>query len=86
MLSGSTVFAWRKICLGEEITIDYRLVVLDDDLWECLCGAPTCSGEVASSFFSLSEERQRTYLPYAARYIQTEYRRRREGLPAGHTS
>jgi SET domain-containing protein len=82
MRSGVTVFAWKDIDAGEEITIDYRLNSFDDaDRWECRCGSAGCTGTVVGSFFALSPERQRLYLPYAPRFIRTEYRRRRAHAP-----
>jgi uncharacterized protein len=77
MRSGVKVFAWRDIGRGEEITIDYRLNAFDESSrWSCVCASPECSGEVIGSFFSLPTEKQRLYLPYAPRFIKSEYRRR----------
>ncbi len=76
MRSGVKVFAWRDIRRGQEITIDYRLNAFGSDRWKCDCGCPNCPGEVIGSFFSLDDGRQRLYLPYAASFIQREYRRR----------
>lgn len=78
MRSGTRVFAWQDIRQGEEITIDYRLNAFTDECWKCACGSANCQGSVTSSFFSLGEDRQRAYLPYAPRFIQREYRRRIE--------
>lgn len=76
MRSGVKVFAWRAIRAGDEITIDYRLNAFDDDdQWPCACGR--CSGVVTCSFFALDEARAARYLPYAPRFIQVEYRKRR---------
>lgn len=74
MRSGVTVFAWRDIAKGEEITIDYRLNSFDGERSRCLCGH--CSGVMVNSFFALDSERQRQYLPYAPAFIRREYRRR----------
>jgi SET domain-containing protein len=76
MRSGTRVFAWKEIRQGEEITIDYRLNAFTDERWVCACGSANCQGFVISSFFSLSEDRQIAYLPYAPVFIQREYRRR----------
>ncbi len=76
MRSGTHVFAWHDIRQGEEITIDYRLNAFTGERWNCECGSANCRGFVISSFFTLSEERQRGYLPYAPKFIQHEYRRR----------
>jgi uncharacterized protein len=82
MRRGVTVFAWRDIRAGEEITIDYRLNGFDEDCrWECRCGTAECPGIVVGSFFSMAEERQRAYLPYAPGFIRAEYRRRRRSTP-----
>ncbi len=76
MRSGVKVFAWKRIRAGDEITIDYRLNAFDGSTWPCDCGSANCSGEVVGSYFALPAERQRTYLRYAPRFIQREYRRR----------
>ena len=76
MRSGVKVFAWRPIAAGDEITIDYRLNAFDGESWPCLCGSPSCTGTVASSFFALPDATQRAYLPYAPRFIQREWRHR----------
>lgn len=76
MRSGVRVFAWHEIAAGEEITIDYRLNAFDEVEWPCECGAASCTGTVVSSFFSLPERLQESYLPFAPRFIQADYRRR----------
>lgn len=80
MRSGVKVFAWRDMSAGEEIVIDYRLNATGGDRWECECGTASCLGYVHGGFFSLSEVRQREYLPYAPQFIRKEYRRRKRGL------
>ena len=80
MRKGTHVFAWRDIRQGEEITIDYRLNAFTGERWPCTCGSANCEGFVVSSFFSLSEDRQHSYLPYAPRFIRDEYRRRQGWL------
>ena len=76
MRSGVKVFAWRDISAGEEITIDYRLNAFDGSSWPCSCGSSICTSTVVGSFFALSEDRQRAYLPYAPTFIRREYHRR----------
>src|SRR5262245_59431200 len=77
MRHGVKVFAWRDIAVGEEITIDYRLNAFDESTrWRCDCRSRACTGEVVGSFFTLSPERQRAYLPHAPAFIQREYQRR----------
>lgn len=76
MRSGVKVFAWTAISADEEITIDYRLNAFDDTMWDCLCGAASCSGRLISSFFALPPERQSEYLRYAPDFIRAEYARR----------
>jgi [histone H3]-lysine36 N-trimethyltransferase len=76
MRSAVNVYAWRDIRAGEEITIDYRLNAHDGERWACICGAANCQGYVIGDFFSLDDERQRAYLPYAPYFIRKEYRRR----------
>jgi SET domain len=76
MRHGVTVFAWRDIGIGEEVTIDYRLNAFDDNSWPCSRGAATCTGAVVGSFFAMTPDRQRLLLPHAPAFIQREYRRR----------
>jgi len=76
MRSGVKVFAWKTIRMGDEITIDYRLNASGGKRWPCVCGSANCLGYVEGGFFSLGEERQRSYLPYAPAFIRREYRRR----------
>jgi SET domain-containing protein len=76
MRRGVNVYAWQDIFPGDEITIDYRLNAFGNELCVCTCGSVNCSGSFHNSFFALSEERQRAYLPYAPRFIRAEYRRR----------
>ncbi|MHB8644814.1 MAG: SET domain-containing protein-lysine N-methyltransferase [Thermomicrobiales bacterium] len=78
--TNDAVYAWREIAAGAEITIDYRLNAHDDgDVWEmlCRCGAQSEPHVVIGDFFSLSDEQQARYLPYAPAFIREEYRRRR---------
>mgnify|MGYP001240627242 CR=1 FL=1 len=77
MRKGTKVFAWRDIGRGEEITNDYRLNAFTREHWECLYGSAMCKGYVVSSFFSLDEDVQRAYLPYAPAFIRREHRARR---------
>jgi histone-lysine N-methyltransferase SETD2 len=76
MRSGVKVFAWRRVRAGEEITIDYRLNAFGSRRSKCLCGSPSCTGEIIGNFFSLSPRQQLDYLPFAPRFIRLEYRRR----------
>jgi len=72
MRKGVNVSAWKVIRQGEEITIDYRLNAFTGERWDCSCGSANCQGYVISSFFSLSEDQQRVYLPYAPKFIRDE--------------
>ncbi len=77
--SHDAVYAWRDIAIGDEIAIDYRLNAHDDgDAWEmmCHCGAYTEPHPVIGDFFSLPDERQAAYLPYAPAFIQRAYHQR----------
>lgn len=76
MRSGVNVFAWRAVRRGEEITIDYRLNAFSGQRTRCLCGGPSCTGWLVNSFFALDAARQRSYLRYAPRFIQREWRDR----------
>ena len=80
MRSGVNVFAWRRIRAGEEITIDYRLNAFGSHRSKCLCGSPSCTGEIVGDFFSLPPATQSEYLPFAPRFIRQEYRRRSQSL------
>lgn len=74
MPHGMDLYAWKDIEVGEEITVDYRLSAISDDRWDCLCGGASCPGYFDHSFFALSEETQRQYLPYAPAYVRAAYR------------
>ena len=76
MRSGVKVFAWRPIAAGDEIVIDYRLNATGGERWQCDCGSASCLGYVeAGGFFAMDPQRQRSYLPYAPKFIRAEYRR-----------
>lgn len=79
---GVNVYAWKDIRQGEEITIDYRLNAFTGERWECCCDSANCQGYVINSFFSLTEEQQHLYLPYAPKFIRDEYRRRYTSSPS----
>lgn len=76
ILKGNTFYAWKAIQQGEEITQEYRVSSFTGERWECFCGSANCLGYVISDFFSMSEDQQRMYFPYAPKFIQQEYRRR----------
>lgn len=82
MRSGVKVFAWRHIHRGEEITIDYRLNAFGGERWSCKCGSTKCPGTIVGDFFSLDERTQRSYLPYAPKFVQREYRSNQAPAPA----
>lgn len=75
---GLSLYAWKPIKKGEEITTDYRIAgnPTTTDRWPCSCGSSNCRGFVVRNFFTLSEEAQRRYLPYAPKFIREEYKRR----------
>lgn len=73
MRKGVNVYAWKDISQGEEITIDYRLNAFSGEHCPCYCGSSNCKGFFVLSFFALSEERQRQYLPYVPKFIRVEY-------------
>jgi uncharacterized protein len=76
MPHGMDLYAWKDIEAGEEITVDYRLSAISDNRWDCACGCARCLGYFDHSFFALSEETQRRYLPFAPAYVRAEYRAR----------
>jgi SET domain-containing protein len=89
MPHGMDLYAWKDIAAGEEITVDYRLTAISDNRWDCACGCVSCPGYFNHSFFALSEETQRQYLPYAPAYVRAEYRARRRTVSVqrpGHDS
>jgi hypothetical protein len=73
-----------KIEAGEEITVDYRLSAISDHRWDCACGCASCPGYFDHSFFALSEETQRQYLPYAPKYVRAAYRAQRRARSSDH--
>lgn len=80
--TADAVYAWRDIAIGEEITIDYRLNAHDGgDVWEmlCQCEAEDAPHIVIGDFFTLPDDLQASYAPYAPPFIQHEYRRRHSG-------
>ena len=79
ILKGKSLFALKSIKSGEEITADYRISALNEG-WtqKCLCGSKKCEGTIKGDFFTMSEELQKTYLPYAPKFIQEEYKKRHE--------
>ena len=68
-------YALRSIKIGEEITVDYRIRSAGDWKLKCLCDSGQCSGEVIGNFFSMPEELQKRYLPYAPVFIQEKYKK-----------
>lgn len=68
-------YALHSIKRGEEITVDYRIRSSGDWKLKCLCGSEQCSGEVIGDFFSMPEELQKRYLPYAPVFIQKKYKK-----------
>lgn len=76
--SGVNVYARRPIAAGDEITIDYRLNAFTGELWPCQCGTRSCTGTVASDFFSLDAGRQADYRPFAPKFIRAEYHQRQK--------
>lgn len=84
--TSNAVYAWQDIAAGQEITIDYRLNAHDDGgVWKvtCRCEAYDAPHVVVGDFFSLPDDTQELYVPWAPSFIQTEYSRRR-GMPAKH--
>jgi hypothetical protein len=81
MRKGTHVFAWKDICQGEEITIDYRLNAYDDGtgVWvmDCLCDPARGPHQVLGEFFSLAPDTQRRYLQWAPHFIRQMYAERR---------
>ena len=81
MRKGKDVFAWKEIGAGEEITIDYRLNAFSNERCDCYCESDTCPGYIYLSYFSLSQEKLKEYLPYAPKFIQDEYLQRNHYQP-----
>lgn len=74
---GKSAFAFKSIKNGEELTTDYRISALNEG-WrlKCKCGSKNCNGIISGDFFTLSRKLQKTYLPYAPKFIQKEHKRR----------
>lgn len=70
-----TLFAFRSIKKGEEITYDYSTTV--DETFECQCGAKHCRRFIPVDFWGLSAARQRYYVRRGAlpRYILKRYKK-----------
>jgi SET domain-containing protein len=83
MPHGMDLYAWKDIESGEEITVDYRLSAISENRWDCTCGSANCLGYFDHSFFALSEETQRRYLPYAPAYVRAAYRARQRTRSSG---
>jgi hypothetical protein len=79
---GTFVYAWKDIKESEEITIDYRLNAFTNEQVNCFCGSKNCPGYYYLSYFSLGGELQAAYFPYAPKFIQDEYRRRKSLMQA----
>ena len=78
MRKGTYVYAWKDILAGEEITIDYRLNAYSNERCDCACGSSNCKGYFNLSFFSLNQDTQKAYYPYAPKFIRDEYQYRRK--------
>lgn len=62
-----TSIARRDIALGDELTMDYAMIVEHDDWvhpWECRCGSPLCRGRITGSDWKLGDLSDR----YAGRF------------------
>lgn len=73
---GSYFYAWKDIGKGKELTADYRTSGNFNNKWKCYCGSKNCTGWVVSNFFTLPEDLQKIYLPYAPKFIRDEYKKR----------
>jgi SET domain-containing protein len=62
----SHLVARKVIALGEEITIDYNVNIVNGTSWPCRCGATRCKGIVTGDFFLLPREWQYEYRPLLA--------------------
>lgn len=57
------MIAMTEIRAGDEVTYDYIINTDGGSSWPCGCGAPSCRGLMARSFFDLPSEVQRRYRP-----------------------
>ena len=75
-----SVMARRAIQAGEELTYDYIIDCHGGIVWQCSCGAVRCRGTIVSSFFELSVEQQKEYLPLLSEWFIREHRGEIEAL------
>lgn len=73
----SIFVAMRDIQEGEEVTIDYAMIVPEygekfaDVEASCKCGKPACRGKLGS-YYGLSDELKSRYKGYISEYLLTE--------------
>jgi len=62
MCGAFTLSAMREIRTGEELVMDYAMLLSDEEDpgdWDCRCGEPTCRGRVTGSDWRLDSLRER---------------------------
>lgn len=81
-LTGRTVVALRRICKGEEITIDYSTTE-EDPFWRmsCSCGSLRCR-KLIGGIHTLPRSRYRRYLPFIPRFLRIAYGQEHSSLRA----
>ncbi|MSU55044.1 MAG: SET domain-containing protein-lysine N-methyltransferase [Candidatus Taylorbacteria bacterium] len=78
MPKGIEGYAFRNIKNGEEVGVDYRVRGFDDWKMNCKCGSKFCTGIVIGNFFTLSLKLQKKYLPFAPKFIQEEFEKKKK--------
>lgn len=74
---GASYFvARRKIAVGEEITFDYNINIVNGTAWPCRCSALRCLHQVMGDFFLLPEQWQREYRPLLAEWFVRRHEER----------
>ena len=70
---GRSLFAWKRICPGEEITVDYSIAEVLPWRFKCKCGERNCRGTIYANFFRLPKSLQKKYLSFTSRKIRRQF-------------
>ena len=71
MKDNNTVVALRDINTGEELTLDYAMLVNDDSSFICNCGSKNCRQIITGKDWQI-KELQEKYKNYFTNYIQSK--------------
>lgn len=70
---GRSLFAWKRIRSGEEITVDYSIAEVLPWRFKCKCGERKCRGMIYANFFRLPKSLQKKYLSFTSREIRRQF-------------